>query len=195
MIYIICEGETEEKYFSDYKTHFLQKPISDLVTLVKIKKAKDSCPKSLLTEASECLDASEFKDNVFAWLVFDTEEKIKNENRFLKAKEIFNSNKKGKIKLAISNPSFELWLLSHFIEICSKHDSIKKIKNDLKKNCSYKDCSKQQNFNLFKSSISDAMERCKKRISHSNKNKEVFEKPSTTVHFLVESIQEFDPFK
>lgn len=113
VILVVCEGKnTEPQYLDGYKRH-VHNPRVDIEvaretgvprSLVQIAKEKKEAADD---EAKRQRDPNLAYDSV--WCVFD----IDNHPNVGEAKEMARDNG---IKLAISNPCFELWLLLHFRE-------------------------------------------------------------------------------
>ena len=102
---IVTEGEvTEPEYFKALQHH--------CKALLEIRSA--GVPKTCVEMAVNLLakDAQNFKDSKLqfdeAWCVFDVDNHSLDEAK--------QQAKVNKIRLAVSNPNFELWLLLHFEE-------------------------------------------------------------------------------
>ncbi len=115
-IVLIVEGErTEPGYFEMIESKF-----SDLVKLEIIPPKKGSAPKYLLESAlnkKADYERSAAQPDSF-WLVNDTDA---HSNLQSIVKEAENNG----IKVAISNPCFEVWLFLHLGEVLIEDDSVK----------------------------------------------------------------------
>jgi len=126
IVLVVCEGTSEEEYLKLFAAHHknarIQVRISNergvpftLVELAKkLKQESDN-------KAKKQQDENLAYDSV--WCVFDIDE----HPRVDEAKEMARS--KG-IRLAISNPSFELWLILHLREspgMMGRHDILKEL--------------------------------------------------------------------
>jgi hypothetical protein len=113
VILVVCEGKnTEPQYIDGFRRH-VRNPRVDIEiapstgvprTLVQVAKEKKENAEE---EANRQRDPNLAYDSV--WCVFD----IDDHPKVGEAKEMARDNN---IKLAISNPCFELWLLLHFRE-------------------------------------------------------------------------------
>lgn len=201
-ILIVCEGETEEKYFKtfqvlgrDTKTATIQ-PIS-----IDIKNAK-AVSITVVRKAiklKKC-DGSYNDDEV--WCVFDRDAKKENNNQqnFNQAIEFAHNNQ---INLAISNDAFELWFLLHYEYYCSQTHRIdlnKLLTNRLGQKYEKND----DTYNQLEDKQENAIKNAKKLwLSHCQENQyksdnlSVHEKqiihninPSTTIYQLIEKLRE-----
>ena len=111
-IAIASEGKcTEPKYFNDIRLH-LQASQTDVVLVPHAGTDPLSIVEAMVIYLSTNGKHWQSKDQ--AWAVFDGEEHWQNaqaKNRWIEAIQLAH---KHKIRLAISNPSFELWYLLHF---------------------------------------------------------------------------------
>ncbi|MDY2585701.1 RloB family protein [Helicobacter sp.] len=102
LIYIFCEGETEQNYFQALK--------KDKRINLEIKCAKHSAPRSILKEAEKILQKEEAgsiaEDRIYC--VYDTDNKCEGDI-------IPKENIPEKIKIILSKPCFEFWVLLHFM--------------------------------------------------------------------------------
>lgn len=111
-ILVLTEGKvTEPTYFCELCRHY-KVPRG----LVEIKKARNPQPKRMLNEITRIANTNNTLSNNKKeirydelWMVFDSEGK--NIRHFT---QIINSAKKLGIKVCISCPCFEIWLLLHF---------------------------------------------------------------------------------
>lgn len=99
---IVCEGTTEEKYFTEFR---INKRLSSVtVDIIPSKKAGGTDSRTLVEFAID-----KKRDNIYEhiWCVFDCDE-----NKNIEA--TFQIAQKEDIQIAFSNPCFELWILLHY---------------------------------------------------------------------------------
>jgi hypothetical protein len=106
---ILCEGETEEKYFKglitkeEYRRQFA-------AINVEIYKPKDHSPRGLVTEAKNKIKVNKKDDPYdFAWIVFDLDGHENVPDTFEQA-----LTSKTEIKIAFTARCFEYFVLLHF---------------------------------------------------------------------------------
>jgi Arc/MetJ-type ribon-helix-helix transcriptional regulator len=109
-ILIVCEGrETEPNYFRGLREEEVVRRKFNVV----VKKGKGgSCSEVVQQAIDEMANAAtrgEAYDEV--WCVFDVEQPA----RFEEARAARRQATDHGIRLALSNPSFEVWLLAHFV--------------------------------------------------------------------------------
>ncbi len=133
LIYVAAEGAvTEKQYFEGV----VNKIHSSRVKLEFVDRSSsgDSCPVRVVQYLSDYKKSiSTNKDDMF-WVVVDADgphaRKLAEAARLVRQK---------KLKLAVSNPCFEFWLLMHYVSIAEISDSeIELINQDGKKGCSAK---------------------------------------------------------
>lgn len=187
---IVCEGKkTERGYFEEIRKSYR------LPTLkVKVIHADVTDPLSIVRAAIEYRQARKneraWAKEDTAWAVFDGDEhRDANPDRWNDAIQIARSNN---IRLAVSNPCFELWYLLHY----RSHTA---------------DVTRQRAFRLLKSHISDyekaktlwpsplepltdeAIRRAKQLASRTETDElQPFTNPYTSVYELVESLLALD---
>jgi len=109
-ILIICEGkETEPNYFNLLKRE-------DIVTnrfTIKVKRGSGGTRLQIVHSAVKLKVESDIDDQE-VWCVFDTEELRSEESRKDLSAAISLASANSIITF-ISNPSFEVWLLAHFV--------------------------------------------------------------------------------
>jgi RloB-like protein len=107
-ILIVCEGrETEPNYFRDLR----DEEVVQQNFKVEIRKGKGgSCVVVVEQAIAEREKAARGEGFDEVWCVFDVEQADKRE-QVVKARALAD---KHRIRLALSNPSFECWLLAHF---------------------------------------------------------------------------------
>lgn len=116
--YFICEGQNTEKYYFkrliDLRKQLNISPFIDIIFLEKTgKDIGSSNPKSLIALADDFIKKNKNKFDVNfdkIILVFDLDIYENDNEEFQKI--IYDTNKKGYM-LAVTNPSFELFLLLH----------------------------------------------------------------------------------
>jgi len=116
--YFICEGQNTEKYYFkrliDLRKQLNISPFIDIIFLEKTgKDIGSSSPKSLIALADDFIKKNKNKFDVNfdkIILVFDLDIYENDNEEFQKI--IYDTNKKGYM-LAVTNPSFELFLLLH----------------------------------------------------------------------------------
>ena len=185
VLYLICEGKkTEPVYFKSihrkyrdylrdkYSIQVVQNKYTDPVGLVKIA-----------LEKSKYLN-----DDDEVWCVFDVNDHTND--------ELINAqNKAGsKIKIALSNPSFELWFLLHY-EYSTRFENKDKVTKRLKKYIN----NYEKNVDTFKvlainpNSLLDAISRAKQLNKHHKSSKTpIFStqsNPSTQVFRIFELLK------
>ena len=180
-IWILCEGETEKRYFQNLK-HIERKRNINIRPKVTQNKRADL----LLNEAIKLKKSSQHfqKGDIIACL-FDRD---KNQERELKSAKL-NADK-NKIKIFFSNPCFEIWLLAHY-ENCSSCDS-KEVHSYLKDRFNINTKKDTSLYELTKDNLQDAIKRCKKmKEDFEIKNTEIVSmhsNPVTQIHELIELI-------
>ncbi|CAG0983757.1 MAG: hypothetical protein MPEBLZ_03878 [Candidatus Methanoperedens nitroreducens] len=176
---IVCEGtETEPIYFKKYRTRY------DNLEVI-IPNARCTDPKNLVDFCRESIEhyPLDLKNGDIIWCVFDWDNN--------KQEAIFTAFRKAKnVKLCLSNPSYELWYLLHFVDRFSKlnNDELKeKLERHIpnyKKNKDY--------FELLESKRESAISRAKRlNEMHEKKGtdlKSVDSNPSTQVFKIVEEL-------
>lgn len=170
---IVCEGEkTEPNYFNKF-------PIPKSVVVVLGTGANTD---SLIMEAIKLREQAEQEyDQV--WCVFDKDSfPARNFNR---AFELANNNQ---IKTAYSNEAFELWYVLHFCYLdnaISRHQYSKILSRELK----HKYIKKSETiYSELLSKQVTAIRNAKSLYSQYKTKNPAKDKPSTTVHLLVEEL-------
>jgi len=179
VLVIVCERETEVKYFNRYRKRGcglkIETPntsVTDPINLVEF--AKRQIQRYGLNLQKD--------DHI--WVVFDCDHN--KAEAITKAIKIANENN---INFAISNPSFELWFLLHFVYHHSKltnQELIEKLKTHIPNYKKSKDV-----FDVLLKKREEAISNAKKlNESQNNNEKEIIKNPSTHVFKLVELILE-----
>jgi hypothetical protein len=122
---LVCEGTTESKYFNNYRTpecdlriHIPDTSMTDPVGLVQFA----------LRLATDLDMDFEYGDRL--WCVFDVDDNSRESIEESKRKALPN------VRLALSNPCFELWFLLHFVNYTTRLtrcDATSKLKRYLPK--------------------------------------------------------------
>jgi hypothetical protein len=181
-VLIFCEGTvTEPQYFDDFRRHE-HNPLVDVV----IDEGGVS-PKTLVERAAQKKktaekEAERFRDEHLkydeVWCVYDVDAHPKLADAFQQARD-------NEIKLAVSNPCFELWLLLHFSDQTA-HIERDKVRFMLRKHLpGYK---KRVDFEKLKSRYTDAVKRANLLKKRCQENGDEGANPSTGVHKLTERI-------
>lgn len=117
VVIISCEGcKTEPGYFNAIKRK-LSENLKSLVEIELVKKPNEgSDPRNVLQNLENHITAKfDFKQDIdILWLVIDRESVESRRNAIL---EILPICKEKDYKIALSNPTFEFWLLLHVAEI------------------------------------------------------------------------------
>ncbi len=188
--YIVCEGKrTERGYFEE-----IRKSLRLPTVRVRVEHADATDPLSIVRAAIEYRqdrkDERAWTKEDTTWAVFDGDEhRDANPDRWNDAIQIAQSKD---IRLAVSNPCFELWYLLHYRSYTAK-------------------VTRQKAFRLLKSHISDyekaktlwpsplepltneAIQRAKQLVSRVETNElQLFTNPYTSVYELVESLLALD---
>ncbi|MCY7862910.1 MULTISPECIES: RloB family protein [Bacillus] len=171
---IVCEGKkTEPRYFESFRVRSAR---------VKIV-GTGSNTISLVEETIELMKCNSY-DQV--WCVFDRDS-FKAGNFYTAIQRAL----KNGIKVAYSNEAFELWYLLHFHYLdtaINRQQYVKKLNDFLGRKYKKND---PNMYNLLKSKQSTAIKNAKRLLeSYTSQNPEN-NKPSTTVHLLVEELNKF----
>lgn len=116
LLVIACEGETEIIYFEALRNYIT---LRNLSIHVLPKQNRDSNPKAVFDQLDEFAKSLAPEPQDELWIVIDRD---KWTDQMLSEVAQYCSQKEN-MKLAVSNPCFELWLLLHFEEIESLTDS------------------------------------------------------------------------
>lgn len=105
-ILIVCEGETEWKYFKDiknrYKAQWMEPKLSNHATPLEIVACGKRMQRALKKKGLD----------VETWVVFDAERKVDEHPRHYR--EAIQKAQAAGFKVANSSPCFEYWILLHF---------------------------------------------------------------------------------
>lgn len=173
---IVCEGtETEPNYFRSFR---VPKNVQVYV------KGLGKNPSQLVDYATQLHDEDSDYDQV--WCVFDRDSwKVQDFNSAL------SSAKTKNVKVAYSNPKFELWYLLHFDYLDSAiapgtYDS--KLSSYLGKEYSKNN---REIYELLLGKQNRAIERAEKLLEQYAPPNPAQDNPSTTVHQLVKALNQF----
>jgi hypothetical protein len=183
-ILVVCEGEiTEPQYLTGFKNAW-HNPRVD----VEIHPRHGVDPKTLVEEAKKRKQAAdraaenEEDENLrydSVWAVFDRDDHAHIPDAVQMARD-------NGIELAISNPSFELWLLLHFRESPGMKDR-KAVVNLLKKHVKHYD--KSVDFEQYRDGYDQAARRAQNLQNQAIADGDPTRNPTTGVHKLTESIR------
>lgn len=180
-ILIVCGGEqTEKKYFEAF-------PVKKDVVIVDVK-GIGADPITLLKKTLRIKDQGVSDDSAYnqVWLVIDKDDFP--DDLF---NNVINSAEANKVRVAYSNQAFELWYLLHFEFLntsidrqryCTKLSSL--LDHEYKKN-------DEDIYTKLKGKQYDAICRAKKLLGAFDRINPAKNDPSTTVHKLVECLNEF----
>lgn len=184
-VLLYCEGETTEpRYFRDF-AHFLRSPLIE-VEIADIRRkdarkfvelAKDKRD-SANREAERAHDDNLRYDEV--WCVFDRDD-------YAHFDEAIKRGLAYGLKLAVSNPCFELWLLLHFQDQYAFIDTRKAHRAVVGHVPGYV---KHMDFAKLQGKLNTATERAKKMESRAQANGNAFDNPTTSVWRLTASLCE-----
>lgn len=131
--WLIFEGsKTEIDYFEGIENNRKELNIYDLVELKILERRPGdgkSHPKHLVDGAIEALEKEtiELDDGDEIWLIFDRDCNNVKKYQYEKIIEIC---KEKSFQIAITNPTFEFWLLLHFKNIRENYDEKKLLENE-----------------------------------------------------------------
>jgi hypothetical protein len=180
---VVCEGEnTEPQYIRGLERFLRDATLSieippergDPKKLVQVAKTFNS---AAIQDARRSGDDNVRFDEV--WCVFDRDD----HERFDAACQMAKDNL---FRLAVSNPSFELWLLLHFQDNpgAQHRDRIKHMLRG-----KIHDYDKAVEFKMFNAGLNDAGARAKRIGDHAREDGEnLYANPSTSVFLLVASM-------
>lgn len=124
LVIIACEGETEVVYFEALRDYITLRNVS---IHVLPKKKRDSNPQAVFDQLDEFARSLDLEAQDELWIVIDrdkwTEQMLAQVAQYCVQKE--------NMRLAVSNPCFELWLLLHFEDIENLTESeVKQLKEN-----------------------------------------------------------------
>lgn len=185
--YLYCEGgRTEPEYFSALQ-HFL----ASVRIKIEIEPAagvpctlaeRAVCRAKQLGISSRRKATNSFEERDEVWIVCDRDEHPKYE-------EAIGQCKSGGVRVARSNPCFEVWLILH-IRDYDKPDDRHNVQNDLRKLCpEYTQKNKVPNCAELIRCIEKAESRARILLERRESEGQPFGRPSTTVGNLTEAIR------
>lgn len=194
LISIASEGKTEEQYFDGI--HDLGS--SEIIKVERLEKSDDTDTKSHPNHVIELLDERKeyWKEHGIEanelWMVVDRDKQNVSEKQLNTI--ITKCNQEG-YNLALSNPTFELWLLLHLTDLqeYSADDLLSNVKVNKSRRFIEKELltilkgynKKNLKFYRFESGIKDAIQRAKELPTE---NESLVEKLGTSVCVLVEKL-------
>jgi len=194
-ILIVCEGrETEFNYFNGFKQalHRFWKSKADDVIVLDIKSAESKTTANQIIERAEKEKASATLDYLEIWCVFDKDNDTQNSPGDYN--EIIDTRAKSKgLRVAYSNPAFELWYLLHFcyhhVELqydsCCEKELTRYLKEEYKKSDPKLFDKVKEKQAIAIKNAKRLMEKWEGRTDFANHN------PSTTVHELVTMLNDY----
>jgi hypothetical protein len=191
IIYIFTEGEKTEVNYFESKRKEIEEEIRRKNIKIEIK-GRGRNTLSLVNFAINYIKDERINVKLDdCWIVFDKDDFDKNFDEAIKKAQ------DNGFKVAYSNIKFELWLLLHFSFIhnaIEKKDYDKKMTENLRKiigDKKYKYDKTVDIYSLIKDKEKDAIRNAKKLLDiHKNEKSFLKKNPSTTVHLLVEGLNE-----
>jgi len=110
---ILCEGETEQRYFREMEAHLVLRQKLNSVTL-EVYQPKDHSPKGLMAEAKKRISKAKEAEEPefdFIWLVFDKDDHPGIANTY---HDVLVWKGNTPIRIALSSICFEYYILLHF---------------------------------------------------------------------------------
>ena len=199
VVVIVCEGtETEPIYFQRFREKYRRNIIVDVV-------GKKGNLSDLIQEAVKRRNGHiaglENEEDCSAWCVIDADVDYNTPgNHIIRNKQIKEALKEaGKvIKIALSNPCFELWFLLHYIYTTSQMRNYSDVEKELSKQKGFEKYEKVKKVKDVFDILEDKLENAKKNAEklqkyHINHNKtdlfDVSVTPYTNVWELILVIQ------
>ncbi len=181
VVYIVCEGEeTEIRYFKRFRR---RDSLIDIIPIPSKYKADDK----LVQKAVSTIGFNEYdpRNGDVIWCVFDRDENI--EEMLNKARR---KAAEDNLRIAFSNPSFELWFLLHFCSQTAALRDCSDVIHHLRSTGRIEKYEKNRDyFDFLLPDLEKAVERSQKRIRELEKEKiEIVSRisnPVTTVSSLV----------
>ena len=196
VVVVVCEGtETEPMYFRRFKKKYRSNVIVDIA-------GKKGNLSSLIQEAVKRRNGHiaglENEEDCSAWCVIDADVDYNTPgHNIAKNNQIKAAHKEAGniIKMALSNPCFELWFLLHFVCTTSQMRNYADVMKELSRKKGFEDYKKTKDvFDILEDKLDTAKENAEKlRQHHINQNKtdlfNVSVTPYTNVWELVTIIQ------
>ena len=182
---LFCEGKnTEPGYFEAIKRAFA----STLLDIQSVPAA--GVPFTIAEKATEYVRSRRrrrkhsFEKDDEVWAVFDRDE----HNRFEEAVLLCRN---GGVRVARSNPCFELWLILHEREFDAVIDRYQMQKELARIRTDYdKDGSKRLDFDELVARVHEAEERANKQLARRKEERIPYNNPSTTVGMLTAAVRD-----
>ncbi len=168
-ILIITEGYVEESYFKAINNFYKKNYREKIIEIKPVCSGYGTDVRNIIrfaTDEKKKYDSKEFKS---IWCVFDTDTGNNTETNLL---EGLSQAYKKKIKIAISNPCFEVWILMHYIRTSSLIPNGQKAKTILKTKIQNYDSSE----NYFQVNEDVFNELLLERLSEAITNAEIIDK-------------------
>jgi len=183
---IVCEGEkTEPNYFRSF-------PVDKKVINLDIK-GEGRNTRSLVEKAIELKNDSESDETDRFWCVFDRDIKPNNPNDSQNFNSAITLARNNGIDVAYSNDAFELWYLLHF-HFYNTGISRQDYQNMLTKLLGHKyKKNSEMIYEELKDKQQDAIKHAKRLLQEYDRPNPESDNPSTTVHLLVEELNNFIP--
>lgn len=155
---ILCEGETEENYFTGLVTQDKYRRQFASIT-VDIFKPKDNSPLGLINKAKEMIKEAKREKNPydFIWVVFDKDGHANIPNAF----EIARASN-PEIEIAFTIPCFEYYVLLHFEKTSKPFKKCDDVISQIKKQNYIPDYEKASNiFKLLEENMENGLNNSK----------------------------------
>jgi hypothetical protein len=189
IFYVVAEGETEYDYFDHINREYGQDREFFIRTPAAPVRRNGLKPSDVVTEAATVVRDTDIHE---VWGLFDHDGRPDIDQVYARAK-------RRDIKVALSHPAFELWLLLHFQDFSpatqggSNADIMKKLRNAHPAFADYPDDNKHINLERFKALTED--DRIRMAVTRARRLSSSFitetpsnRDPSTDVYLLVESL-------
>jgi RloB-like protein len=173
---IVCEGKVSEPTYLDGRR------LAERNVVLEIDWIKDAGdPLAIVQQAVERKQNSLSTDFDEVWCVYDVDD----HKRLVDAERLAVGNG---IKLAISNPCFELWLHLHFLTHAPGAMSRNKVRDAVRKRFPLYD--KKVDYNDFRSNYENAKNLAIELDRHANDLGEPGKNPTTGFYHLTESMSQ-----
>lgn len=176
---LYCEGvETEPSYFVGLRDHLRSQLIEveigddqgDPKRLVEMaKRRRDTAKRAAAKQEDENLLYDE------VWCIFDVDEHVRLRDAIKQAKDC-------SIDVAVSNPSFELWVLIHFRDqwaFITRQEAFSKVSEEIH------GYHKHIDFAILRGRASKAVQRASTMEQRATENSHQYDNPTTAVWHLV----------
>jgi hypothetical protein len=184
VMWVFCEGETEQRYFNNLRATERKSKIR-IKPLVSQNKRADLIIEELVSWKGK----SDFEEGDLIVCLFDRDSNTEQQLKSAKTKA-----DKNKIQIFFSNPCFEIWILAHY-EDCSSCEP-KQVYTHLKDRHSIDVKKKKELYEFTKDNLQEAITRCEKLIRNLSSKKinilGIHSNPVTEVHKLIELINSFE---